>query len=54
MTDDQDTAWKIQQELFQHGKGGQVKVVRWLIQDQKIGVLEKNGQQLQSPFLSAA
>ena len=34
---------KIEQKVFQNGQGWKIQIIGWFIQDQKIGILEKNG-----------
>ena len=54
VADDDQAARKVEEEVRQYRQRWKIKVIGRLIQDEEVGVLEKNAQQMQSSFFATA
>ena len=51
--DDDQAALELLQVFLQDIQGDDVQVVRWLVQDEEVGLLHQDGEQVQPPALAA-
>jgi hypothetical protein len=54
MGDDEQAALVVVQEVFEHGEGGEVEVVGRFVEDEEVGVTEKDGKKVKPPFFAPA